>query len=220
LGKNHVKRKDKTYYFVEGFYTKKIVERILPHISKTFITPNMVTILNSIFGIFAFWLAYRNQYIAVAVFMQVYLFLDILDGNLARYKDMKSDFGAKLDNINDRFFYTLIFVFIGIHELPWKLILILALSINFYAVITTFYIVPRLRKLDNIRRRKVKGYFMNRGYILGMDLSMMDLLTTLFLIVGQVRLLFIILIISWDLDLIMRLSELWWNERLQKINSK
>lgn len=128
---------------------------------------------------------------------------------------MKSDFGAKLDNINDRVFYTLIFIFIGINELTWQLILTLILSINFYAIITTFYIVPGLRKLNNIKRRKIKGYFMDKGYILEMDLSIMDLLTTLFLIIGQIKLLFIILIISWNLDLIMRLSELWWNERIE-----
>ena len=175
----------------------------------------MITILNSVIGIIAFYSAYQNKYIKVAILMQGYLFLDILYGNLARYKDMKSTFGAKLDNINDWAFYTLIFIFIGINELTWQVILILVLSINFYGIIMTFYIVPRLRKLDNIKRRKIKGYFMDKGYILGMDLSMMDLLTTIFLAIGQVKLLFIILIISWNLDLIMRLSELWWNERIE-----
>lgn len=217
MAKNHIKRQDRTYYLIEGFYTKKMVDPLLPHISKTFITPNMVTALNSVIGIFAFWLAYDNEYVVVAILMQVYLFLDILDGNLARYKDMKSDFGAKLDNINDRFFYTLIFVFIGVNELSWRLILILVFSINLYAFITTFYIVPRLRKVEDVKRRKIKKHFMDKGYILGMDLSMMDLLATLFLVIKEIRLLFIVLIIFWNLDLIMRLSELWWNERLQNL---
>lgn len=178
----------------------------------------MITILNSILGIVTFVLAYKSKFIGVALLIQIYLFLDILDGNLARYKDMKSDFGAKLDNMNDRFFYTLIFVFIGVNRLPWNLIFILVVSINIYAFTTTFYIVPRLRNLTKIKRRKIKKYFMDRGYILGMDLSMMDLLTTIFLIIGRIRLLFIVLIICWNFDLVMRLSELWWNERLEETN--
>lgn len=72
MAKNYIKRQDRTYYLIEGFYTKKIVDPLLPHISKTFITPNMVTALNSVIGIFAFWLAYENEYVLVAILMQVY----------------------------------------------------------------------------------------------------------------------------------------------------
>ena len=31
VDKKNVKRKDKTYYFIEGFFTKKLVEPLLPY---------------------------------------------------------------------------------------------------------------------------------------------------------------------------------------------
>jgi hypothetical protein len=38
-----------------------------------------------------------------------------------------------------------------------------------YGIIATYYIVPRLRKLKVINRTGIKKYFMDRGYIIGMD---------------------------------------------------
>lgn len=210
------KRKDRTMHIAEYFYTTKIVEPLLPIISKTPITPNMVTIFNSFLAIFIFYLAYKQNYIGVAILIQGYLFLDILDGNLARYKNMKSDLGAKLDNINDRVFYTLIFVFIGIGEVSLYLIISVVFLINLYAILATFYIVPRLRQLETVERRGLKKYFMNRGFIIGMDLGTVDILTTIFLLLDKINILYIILIVGFVLDIIMRLTELWWNERLEK----
>ena len=211
------KRKDRTMHIAEYFYTTKIVEPLLPIISKTPITPNMVTIFNSFIAMFIFYLAYNQKYIGVAILIQIYLFLDILDGNLARYKNMKSDLGAKLDNINDRIFYTLIFVFIGIGEVPLYLIISVIFLINLYAILATFYIVPRLKKLETVERRGLKKYFMNRGFIIGMDLGTVDILTTIFLLLDKINILYMILIVGFVLDIIMRLTELWWNERLEKV---
>ncbi|NMB10364.1 MAG: CDP-alcohol phosphatidyltransferase, partial [Tissierellia bacterium] len=170
----------------------------------------------SFLAIFIFYLAYNQKYIGVAILIQVYLFLDILDGNLARYKNMKSDLGAKLDNINDRVFYTLIFVFIGIGEVSLYLIISMVFLINLYAILATFYIVPRLRQLETVERRGLKKYFMNRGFIIGMDLGTVDILTTIFLLLDKINILYMILIVGFVLDIIMRLTELWWNERLEK----
>lgn len=208
------KRKDRTMHIAEYFYTTKIVEPLLPIISKTSITPNMVTILNSFLAIFIFYLAYNQKYIGVAILIQVYLFLDILDGNLARYKNMKSDLGAKLDNINDRVFYTLIFVFIGIGEVSLYLIISMVFLINLYAILATFYIVPRLKQLETVERRGLKKYFMNRGFIIGMDLGTVDILTTIFLLLDKINILYVVLIVGVILDITMRLTELWWNESL------
>lgn len=210
------KRKDKTMHIAEYFYTTKVVEPLLPVISKTFITPNMITIFNSFLAMFIFYLAYNQRYIWVAILIQCYLFLDILDGNLARYKNMKSDLGAKLDSINDRIFYTLIFIFIGIGEVPLYLIISVIFLINLYAILATFYIVPRLRKLETVERHGVKKYFMDRGFIIGMDLGTVDILVTIFLLLGKINILYIILITGFILDIIVRLSELWWNEKLEK----
>ena len=158
------KRKDRTMHIAEYFYTAKIVKPLLPIIAQTRITPNMVTIFNSFLAMYIFYLSYSQRYTVVAILIQVYLFLDILDGNLARYKNMKSNLGAKLDSINDRIFYSLIFIFVGITEVPWYLIISVILLVNIYGILATFYIVPKLRQLKAIRRRGIKKFFMDKGF--------------------------------------------------------
>lgn len=209
------KRKDKTMHVAEYFYTVKVVEPILPILSRTFLTPNIVTIFNSFFALFIFYLAYQQMFFSVAICIQIYLFLDILDGNLARYKDMKSKLGAKLDSINDRVFYTLIFVFVGYKNVPIYLIALVILLINLYAIIATYYIVPRLRKLKVIERRGIKKFFMEKGFIIGMDLGTIDILTSIFLIFNKIQLLYIVLALGLIGDIALRLAELKRNEKLE-----
>lgn len=202
-------------HIAEYFYTVKIVEPMLPFLSKTFLTPNMVTLFNSFFALFVFYMAYTDSFFVVAICIQIYLFFDILDGNLARYKNMKSKLGARLDSINDKVFYTFIFVFIGMNNVPIYLIVLVAILINFYGIIATYYIVPRLKKLNTIKRRGLKKTFMERGFIIGMDLGTIDILTSLFLIFKEIRLLYLVLIIGLSLDLIFRLIELRYNMKLE-----
>ena len=90
------------------------------------------------------------------------------------------------------------------------------LLVNIYGILATFYIVPKLRQLKAIRRRGIKKFFMDKGFIIGMDLGTVDILMTVFLLLGRIRILYIILIIGFIFDIIVRLRELWWNERLEK----
>lgn len=214
MRKEQYKRNDKTMHIAEYFYTVKIVNPILPILSKTFLTPNMVTIFNSFFALFVFYLAYHDKFFAVAICMQVYLFFDILDGNLARYKNMKSKLGARLDSINDKIFYTLIFVFIGFKNVSIYLIVLVALLINLYGIIATYYIGPRLRELNIIKRKGLKKFFMDKGFIIGMDLGTIDILTSIFLLFNRIKLLYIVLTMGLLLDIILRVLELKYNENL------
>lgn len=208
------KRNDRTMHVAERFHTCKLVEPILPTISKTFITPNMVTIANIIFSFIVFYGAYNEKYIFCAIGIQIYLFLDVLDGNLARYKNMKSKLGAKLDTICDTFFYNLIFVFLGINRVSWILILCVIALVNLYGIIATYYIVPRLRKLKVIKRAGIKKYFMDRGYIIGMDLGTMDIIMSICLLFSAIKPMFIIVIFGYIFDIAFRIIELKVNEKL------
>jgi len=202
-------------YLTEYFYRVKIIEPILPVLSKTFLTPNMITIFNCFFSLLIYYLAYQEQFLIAAIGIQIFVILDTLDGSLARYKDMQSKFGAKLDDINDRVFYTLIFIFIGIKSIPLYLIVLVILLVNLYAIIAAYYITPRLSRLKTIERRGLKKYFMDRGFILGMDLGNIDLLISLFLILNEIYYLYIVLAAGLILDLTVRLLELKRNEKLQ-----
>lgn len=203
-------------HVAEYFYTMKVVNPLLPVLARTFITPNMVTIFNSFLALLIFYLSYLQKFSIVALLIQIYLFLDILDGNLARYKNMKSALGAKLDSINDKIFYTLVFVFIGYKTVPLSLVLGVAILINLYGIIATYYIVPRLRKLTKVERRGLKKYFMDRGFIIGMDLGTIDILTTVFLLLNLIKPLYVVLILGLIFDIVYRLGELSYNERLDE----
>lgn len=214
MGERQYKRFDRTMHVAEYIYTKKVVEPFLPVLSRTWITPNMITIFNSFFALLIFYLAYKEQYLILGFFIQLYLFLDILDGNLARYKNLKSKFGAVLDNINDRIFYSFIFIFIGIGEVPSLLIGSVVILINFYALLATFYIVPRLRLLPRVERKGIKKFFIKRGFIIGMDTGTVALITTGFLLLNEIEKLYYVLIVGFLVDIVVRLLELWRNEKL------
>lgn len=214
------KRNDKTMHVAERFYTCKLVEPILPIISKTFITPNMVTIANIILSIILFYCAYNSYYIFCAIGIQIYLFFDVLDGNLARYKNMKSKLGAKLDYWCDTFFYNLIFVFLGINRISCILIICVLVLVNLYGLIATYYIVPRLRKLKVINRARIKKYFMDRGYIIGMDLGTLDIIMSICLLFSAVNIMFLIIIFGYIFDIAFRLIELKKNEKLDIISKE
>jgi len=90
---------------VATFVSGPMANRVVRLIADTGITPNQVTALSLVLGlgvaaIFAYgtwtWLAIG------AVLLQVSFILDCVDGQLARYKDLKSNFGGWLDSMTDR----------------------------------------------------------------------------------------------------------------------
>ncbi|WP_197139791.1 CDP-alcohol phosphatidyltransferase family protein [Lysinibacillus sphaericus] len=205
------KRADRTMHIAEYIHTTYFVQPILPLLSKTFITPNMITIGNIIYSFLIYYWAYYNEFIYVALGVQVYLFLDILDGNLARYAKLQSSFGAWLDNTYDRIFYTLLLFFIGLNSVPIILLVLVLILINLYAWLATYYIVPRLRKLKQVQRRSLKKWFIDRGLIIGMDVGTVMIIITICLLFQQPLLLYIILFVGFVIDILARLTELWSN---------
>lgn len=170
------------FYFFEGIYTQ-LVCRLLPTIAKTRITPNQVTCLNLINAIVISFCLLTHLYPAASLLIQLYLALDILDGNLARYAKLSSRFGQILDQISDRLFYTVGFIILGYsvgNPVTW--LIAYAVTINLYAWVTTFYIGPRIRKLPNFKRRGIKKTLMQRKIIFGMDLSTQDVIASILLI--------------------------------------
>ncbi|EDS76700.1 CDP-alcohol phosphatidyltransferase family [Clostridium botulinum C str. Eklund] len=207
---------NKKYHFAEFFYNKYITGPLLPLIAKTSITPNMITSINLIMSFFTFYFAYEQKFKVVAIMMLFYEFCDNLDGNLARYKNLSSKFGAKLDQVSDIIFYNLVFVFLGIKVVDIKLIMLVIFLINFYGIIATYYIGPRLRKLKVIKRSGLKRIFFDKGIILGMDVGTIDVICSIFLFLNYIRGMYITLIMLLFVDIFYRIIELKYN---QKINA-
>ena len=179
------------------------------------ITPNFVTLFNLIviFPLLCFWAIEKNFYL-MALFVQLYMFLDVVDGNLARNKNMKSELGRRLDIIADTIFYTVGYFFIGISmELPIFTIIIAILVQQVYGLVATYYIVPRMQKLQPFTHTKLKQLFLKKNIIFGMDVSLETLITSVMLLLPIRNYIFIVCPILWLIDLFYRLYELNWVNR-------
>ena len=183
---------------------------------RTPITPNMVTVFNLMVIFPAICvMALLQRYYLLALFVQVYMFLDVVDGNLARNKNMKSELGRKLDIFADTLFFTVGYFFIGLGlNLSIFQILFAILVQQIYGMTATYYIVPKLRNKEHFEHTKLKKFFMSKDILFGMDATLETLITSIMLLMPIRKYLFIVCPILWILDLIYRLVEL--NGRLNR----
>ncbi len=201
-------RKRPHYYLTEKWYTDLVI-LILPGIARTGITPNQVTLANLVNGLIIFALLLTGHFLAAALLIQVYLIFDILDGNLARYTATFSKLGAVLDNLGDRFFYNGVIIVIGLATgSHWGWTIFFLIAHNLHAAAATLYIVPRIKAHPDFRRFRHKQYLMDRGYILGMDLSSQDLIMSVLLLTSWSHWIVPITASLYAADVLYRLLEL------------
>lgn len=113
-------------------------------LAKTFVNPNQVTFLMLIVAVVTgFLLASSDYYFRVisAFLIQIFFVLDVVDGQLARLKNMISDFGGWFDAVVDQILLYSLFIgmTIGVqnkYEGNWILLIgiftISGFSLNFY----------------------------------------------------------------------------------------
>jgi CDP-alcohol phosphatidyltransferase len=90
--------------------------RLTPVLLKISITPNQITALSLLFGLLCAVCFILGNYIAGiigALFLTISYTLDNCDGEVARIKNMSSEFGAKFDDIVDWLVDTSFFVALG-----------------------------------------------------------------------------------------------------------
>ncbi len=63
--------------------------------------PNVVTVLNMVFGIAALWYTMEGYYKQAAVAILIAMVMDTVDGRLARRWQVSSEFGKELDSLAD-----------------------------------------------------------------------------------------------------------------------
>jgi phosphatidylglycerophosphate synthase len=79
----------------------------------TRITPNTITVANTLFGLACAWMfAIPNYWVRLfaAIFFLISITIDGVDGELARLKMIESDFGGALDVITDNVVHVAIFI--------------------------------------------------------------------------------------------------------------
>ena len=79
----------------------------------TRVTPNMVTVANTMFGLACAWMfSVPNYWIRLfaAIFFLISITIDGVDGELARLKMVESDFGGTLDVLTDNIVHAAVFI--------------------------------------------------------------------------------------------------------------
>ncbi len=207
-------RKDKSMYFMEFIHRHLINRYMLERISKTAITPNMITVFNFLVGGIAIYFAYKEKFLMFLIVMQTYAILDNLDGMLARYTDNSTEFGRRLDIVADTLFYNLCLVFIGIKNIELSYLIASIIAMNVYNYVTKYYIVPRIIKLKHFKRDKVKSWFLSKGFLIGMNVDTLGLLMLVLLPFQLVHIFYLVTTMLFIIDLLYRLIELKYNEKL------
>lgn len=189
---------------------------------RTPITPNMITLVN-LLGVFPSicFSGFGKHFLALAILVQFHMFIDTIDGNLARNKNMLSERGKKLDYLADTLFDTVGKIAIGIAiDTPvWLVLLAIAVQQG-YGAIATHYIVPKIRSTENFKRTALKQFFWERGILFGMDTSMECLTISLMMLFPIRKYIFIACPLLWIIDLCYRLYELKWVNRGNKTSVK
>jgi phosphatidylglycerophosphate synthase len=81
---------------------KKVYEPIGVLIAKTHITPNAITIISVILGVFAAYFFYNHKPLIGSLLLFMSGFFDLMDGVVARETDTSSKFGAVFDWLADK----------------------------------------------------------------------------------------------------------------------
>jgi phosphatidylglycerophosphate synthase len=116
----------------------EIVDVLNPIAKDLGATPNILTTISGIFGIFAAMATWHGSFAWAAVyFMLCYLF-DCMDGNFARRYDMVTEFGDYYDHVKDALVLTLLvltFLFQSAVRIPviMRIVIIAAMALAFTA---------------------------------------------------------------------------------------
>ncbi len=101
--------------FLAFYFHQRVAYLLLIQIKDTKITPNQVTLLALIFGLFSAFSIIIGEDLLAVILLQLSFVLDCLDGQLARYKKMSSNLGMWLDNLVDRVVENSIVIALSFH---------------------------------------------------------------------------------------------------------
>jgi len=116
------------------------------------ITPNMITTVRIIIGILLFVLLFFFRIEDKSLILWLFFFgvlTDILDGSVARGKNMVTELGAMLDPVADRIIIITIAVYSLFESHKWLLLVLLLIEVvNLF--ISIYYINKKIRVESNI----------------------------------------------------------------------
>jgi len=86
-----------------------LLKPILKFLDDNGVEPNVVTAFSLLFGVLAFYFLFLNHILFV-IFGILHLICDIIDGNLARFRNRETKFGYYFDYISDRTVHVLLLI--------------------------------------------------------------------------------------------------------------
>jgi len=132
-------------------FIEPLVIYLTPRLAKLKIHPNLITIFTAILGLAAGLLYALGHWICAPITYLATYIPDCLDGKVARYRQMNSEFGAKLDNWADYCRKPLSFLGIAVYfclhdHLLFAFFTALALAAHFY--IHRLYVLTGIQHYD------------------------------------------------------------------------
>lgn len=131
------------YNNIDNLFTYKICDMI----SNKNMNPNIITLLNIIPSVLSIYFLYKNELILFFIFLIIRIFLDCLDGHVARKYNKVTHLGQMLDKYTDIIFYlVLLLVILRNYNLSIKI----CISILFIGIIGFRINIPIITNLFDI----------------------------------------------------------------------
>lgn len=191
MKKDYKKMRKKEEHLISFLY-RPITEPVAKFLFKTSITPNKITtfgiFVSVVAGIF-FSLGEWKYLVTGAILAQIVLILDLLDGQVARYKQMRTMFGRWYDKISNKIFKYIMFLgaTIGAYRMSGDYIILIigavaifnVTMISFVSLVRTFYDFSK----NYNELPKTKKYTISFGMltVVGLSLSALFNIITLYL---------------------------------------
>lgn len=130
--------------------------------------PNVICTLRLIGSIWLFWIAIQNQLLLFTWTFVALSLSDTVDGRIARWFNLRSDFGARLDSFADSVLYAALFfglfwfrMDVLIQEAPWWIVGLLSYLLTTGAGLWKYGRVPSY----HTRGAKVSQWFVLAGAV-------------------------------------------------------
>jgi len=210
--KSKIRKTDFYYPFLEAIFYRKISRLISAPLSKTNISPNMITVIRPIVALIGFVLILQGEYLLSIIgggVLLIYFIIDKTDGEVARLKGEESKFGKVLDSIVDITIDSLLYIVLMMNYLirTQDFSLIYYFVFALWLFLLSVFLIAKIQDNFEVSISKIKNsYFENpswlkkiAAFIFGNIYTPSFLYTfaVLVLIFNQIPLLFYFYIVSY-----------------------
>ena len=133
--------------------------------TKLFKTPNQISLFSFAIGLISIYLINLDYKYLGSTLLTLYIIFDFVDGDFARFKNMKSQIGKNIDRICDRIIFTLLIITnfllvdFNLHD---NLIFILITILPVIYFFDFFDLRKKINKRKNIKKKNNKSNYFKK----------------------------------------------------------